>query len=429
MSERHPLVSDATISISEEVHRNKKAVVCCVGWSACAAVCGALFWLYFVLLNAMSSQAIDGLLVMNVTRQDEFCERPPRSLEELHKTFRIAGCEYLSDRTDEELKTCGEPCYSYDFLKEMQEFSKAHPGEVVKYKSRHQEGILDTELAGWWLPSPSAGNGRTPTIVMQHGFKSNANKYRQQVAAFLLRKMGFSVLINNFRDHCYSKNTTQRIYQWGYSYPYDLLGAWDYAVKDLDNKLGGALAKEKVGIMGYSKGAYTALNAVGLEGDIPGVWADSPPSSMRDILAYNAQLAVGGASSLASAVVAPFLDNAMSAVLTYASEYKVDPTENEPMTSLPMGPSTKRPVQLVRNTKDAFTIPQWGEALEDFLGGHQDKYETSVQVYDEVCEGKFGTEDHCADHLRDSEGYSKLLCDFWTKALNLDASFCAKKGQ
>mmetsp|Transcript_20022 Transcript_20022/g.36134 ORF Transcript_20022/g.36134 Transcript_20022/m.36134 type:complete len:435 (+) Transcript_20022:59-1363(+) len=430
MAEREPLVPEATVTISEEARRNSKAVVCCVGWSACLVVCAGLFYLYFVLLNIFSSAAIEGLLVLNETSVDEFCELPPRSLEQLTKTFRMPGCEYLSDRTDEELKTCGEPCYSGEFLKEMQEFNKANPGEVVKYKSRHQEGFEDAELGGWWMPAPTKGSSRAPTIVMQSGFSSNSNKYRQQVAAFQLRKMGFSVLMNNFRDHCYSKNTSQRIYQWGYSYPYDVLGAWDYAVNDPDGKLGGKLAKEKVGLMGFSKGGYTVLNCFGLEGDVPGVWADSPPITLREVLAYSAQQKLseyGVPPVIAAGMVKPFIDNAMSAVLTYASEYEVDPQEHEPMAVLPQGPPTKRPIQLVRNVHDELVISAWGEELEEFLGGQQDKYETSVKVYDEICEGQLSTEDHCADHLRDREGYSELLCNFWTKAFKLEDSFCAGK--
>lgn len=36
------------------------------------------------------------------------------------------------------------------------------------------------------------------------GFQSNSNEFRQQFIAFILRSLGYDVLLNNFRDHCYS---------------------------------------------------------------------------------------------------------------------------------------------------------------------------------------------------------------------------------
>merc|ERR1739848_773185 len=73
--------------------------------------------------------------------------------------------------------------------------------------------------------------------------------------------MGFSVLLNNIRGVGYSENTTAGITTWGYAYHFDLLGAWDYLKQDPDSILGGQLPASKVGIMGFSMGAFITLNA------------------------------------------------------------------------------------------------------------------------------------------------------------------------
>lgn len=44
--------------------------------------------------------------------------------------------------------------------------------------------------------------------------------------------------------------------EWGNAYPYDLLGAWDFA-------RAGAGGDAQVGLVGLSKGGFTALNAMG----------------------------------------------------------------------------------------------------------------------------------------------------------------------
>ncbi len=37
------------------------------------------------------------------------------------------------------------------------------------------------------------------------GFQENSNGFRQQFVAFILRSLGYDVLLNNFRDRCYSE--------------------------------------------------------------------------------------------------------------------------------------------------------------------------------------------------------------------------------
>merc|ERR1712157_321169 len=103
--------------------------------------------------------------------------------------------------------------------------------------------------------------------------------------AHFLRSMGYSVLINNLRDHGYSNPSQKHLQEWGDAYTYDLLGAWDYLASDPDGTLGGPLPSRKVGLMGQSKGGFLTLNAFGLESQVPAAWVDSPAYTPRAVFA------------------------------------------------------------------------------------------------------------------------------------------------
>ena len=122
--------------------------------------------------------------------------------------------------------------------------------------------------------------------------RGNNNHCGVQMTCFLLRTMGFSCLAPSVRDFGLSGPSTHpNVVTWGYvpwpvnsldspgaqDYHLDLLGAWDYAVADPDDLLGGTLEEDQVGIMGFSKGGYGAAIAMGLEPRISAAWIDSAP--------------------------------------------------------------------------------------------------------------------------------------------------------
>lgn len=205
------------------------------------------------------------------------------------------------------------PCYSDDWLQEIIDFNEnhEHPGQIVRYKNRAGKGEQDkdiqmVELGGWLLPAATNSLGR---IVVQHGFTSNSNKMRQLAMGVMFRQLGFDVLMNNFRDHCYSDDSKARVTEWGHAYPYDLLGAVDYMRKDPDNKLGGAVENSKVGIMGISMGAFTAVNAFGMDSDVPAAWVDAPPSTPKSVFANGGKHAM-----TAMGIPAPYINMLLDTV-------------------------------------------------------------------------------------------------------------------
>jgi len=291
----------------------------------------------------------------------------------------------------------------------------------VSYNSRvDKEGKIFAEtvkLTGWFLPAPKH-NASTPRIVLQHGFKSNSNMHRTQFFAYQLRKLGFSVLVNNFRDHCYSADTKVRVNQWGHAGPYDTLGAWDYAVNDPDSVFGGPIDAKFVGVLGFSMGAFTTVSLFGLEARVPAVWVDAPPFDPK------AGFAMGFASGLAdkrAGLLAPILINPVWANIKEAAKAKgVDLDENTPAKTLPKGPDTKRPIFWVGNKDDTVVAYEDGAKLRAVL----DKYPKKYEYHGWHLKGKCNGKDHCEDHIRIPDEYEAKMCTFWAGVFGLEESSC-----
>lgn len=204
----------------------------------------------------------------------------------------------------------------------------------------------------------------------------------------------------------------------GDAYPYDTLGAWDYARMDPDGVLGGEMETSKVGVMGFSKGAFTTLNVFGLEGDVPAVWVDSPPFTPKVVFAHGAEkeMAGMGIAFVAPLLITPVWDN----VEAEAASKGVDLNKNLPEKVLPAAPDKQRPIFVTSNVQDD-TVPI-GEMdrLLALLADYPEKYSVSKWVNDGTCNG----DDHCVDHIRLFDEYSKKACDFWKPALGLSDDFC-----
>jgi len=87
----------------------------------------------------------------------------------------------------------------------------------------------------------------------------------------------------NLRGHGSAEASSHGRKGWA-EFPFDTLGAWDYVVKDPENKLGGARDASQVGIMGFSMGGITAASAFGLEPKAPALWLDGALFDPLDLL-------------------------------------------------------------------------------------------------------------------------------------------------
>jgi len=138
-------------------------------------------------------------------------------------------------------------------------------------------------LSSWWIPSDVSADA--PAVVIVHGLNSCKKASDILLAAGMLHRHGFSVLIFDMRNH--GDSTVQNGRYGGGTKEYrDALGAWDWVV----NTRG--IAPAHVGMMGFSLGAATALIAVGEEPRVPAMWEDS---SYADVgVAIRAELARNG---------------------------------------------------------------------------------------------------------------------------------------
>lgn len=378
----------------------------------CATLLGAAL---LAIQKYISNMAVEQMVTIDESQVRDGCES---GLDLANMTYNLwwPGCGYVTEQgqvNDE----CALPCFSPTLLQEMDTFNKAHPGKKVTYMSRSSPDIEDVQLTGWWLPAPSA-NEYTPRIMLQHGFKENSNMFRQQLMAYLLRSVGFSVLVNNVRDHGYSANSSTHVVEWGHSYHYDTLGAWDYAVSDPDGHLGGAVEPAMVGLMGFSKGAFTVMNALGNEGGVPGAWLDSGPSQPKVVFANGAARVM---QDLGLGLLAPMMINgAWRTVVHEASVKGADLAIHIPATELPRGPQTARPVYVVGNEQDGTVPIEETLAVAELFRQMPEQYDLKgVWISkDTDCHGST----HCIDHLANSGEYTQRVCEFWVGVFGTHAS-------
>jgi|SRR5579859_1084618 len=141
--------------------------------------------------------------------------------------------------------------------------------DTVRIPSR-TPGLM---LAGWYVP----GDPAAPAIVLTHGLSSCKCEGAVIVAAGMLHRNGFNVLLYDLRNHGQSDRDDGRTAMGNKEY-LDVLGAWDWltTVK--------GFPPERVGLYGASLGAGTTLIAFGQEPRIAAAFVDSPFSDLRQLI-------------------------------------------------------------------------------------------------------------------------------------------------
>lgn len=395
-----------------------------VGCLACLGV--TLAAVYYGALHVLTGMAVDGFLTIKDSQVEEYCGKDQNlNMANITENLWWPGCGLIKGKMEDFDKQCPkddnghQKCIKTSNMEEVDAFNTKYPGTLVKYKTRPHKAengkdIEVVDLVGWWLPAPGH-NKDTPRIVLQHGFTANSNKHRYMYFAFLLRKLGYSVLSNNLRDHCYSGDSKAHIVQWGHAYPFDTLGAWDYARTDPDGKLGGALSASKVGVAGMSMGGFITNNVFGLEGDVPGVWVDSPPFTPETGFAWGLKntLAKMGAPGF----IADIFASPVWAGVEAAGQAKgVDIMENLPEKNLPKGPDTKRPIFWSGNKDDDTVAFADGAMLAKVIKKYPKKY--NLQTWEQAGDCNGGA--HCEDHIRNPQEYLSKMCKFWKALFGTD---------
>lgn len=373
--------------------------------------------IYLLLLSFVTGRGEQDLLIINEESVNAFC-LPGLTMANLPTHSWWPGCGAVRSLAD--FDGCERPCFEAVTIRRMQEFNAKYPGKLVTYSSRGNEFLKTVKLTGWWLPAPNisgSAKGEMPTrIVVQHSVGDNSNSFRMQLTAYMLRSLGFSVLLNNLRDHCYSEDSDAHLMGWGHSYPFDVLGAWDYARNDPDGELGGALPAGKVGMMGYSVGAYVTAIAFGLEKEVPAAWIDSSPFRPENVFLGRESFGVGP-------LTGTLLSQAWSMLKGRAEGRGVHIDQHLPEEVLPQGPDTQRHIGWVHNKQDSTVHFSDAEHLVELVEGLPRKYTVTKFVTEGSCHG----EAHAVDNLRLFNEYAARLCSFWTDALGVSSSGCLGK--
>jgi uncharacterized protein len=159
------------------------------------------------------------------------------------------------------------------------------PVEAVRFAA--EDGI---SIAGWFVPCP----GATRAAVLLHG--ARRNRLENVARARLLREHGYAVLLYDARS-CGESGGDMPTF--GFLEPKDLLGALDY--------LRGR-GFHQFGLIGFSQGGVTILNAAGSLRELCWVVLECTPSDLRLTFEHDMRNAYGALGGLCSSLVEPLLE-------------------------------------------------------------------------------------------------------------------------
>ena len=149
------------------------------------------------------------------------------------------------------------------------------PYENVAFSPRGDEWN-DIVLRGWLIEAEKlAGQEDELTVMLVHGLNRNRTGDNALELANRLFDRGFNVLLFDIRGH--GESDGERLSA-GYFEKWDVLGAYDFLVQR-------GASPGKVGLLGWSLGAGTALLAAAEEPAIKAVVADSSFADVHDLIA------------------------------------------------------------------------------------------------------------------------------------------------
>lgn len=141
--------------------------------------------------------------------------------------------------------------------------------ENIRFPAR----VDKLSLSGWLIPAASKTN---EIVIEAHGYRGNrVLDHPSLPTAKSLHDAGFSVMMFDFRDEGDSPGKEVSVGEYEVR---DLLGAVDYAK---------SLGYTNIGVIGYSMGASTALEATAEDADVKATIADSPFANLQTYLDAN----------------------------------------------------------------------------------------------------------------------------------------------
>lgn len=144
----------------------------------------------------------------------------------------------------------------------------------VTFPSRDSQPVT---ISGFYVAAQGVDPARAPAVIIVHGINDCKRRAFVLTAGGMLNKHGFNVLMIDMRNHGDSMVTNGRVAAGSVEYR-DVLGAWDWLVNEKH------IPPAKIGIMGFSMGAGTAMITAGQEPRVAAVWEDSGYGALDKIL-------------------------------------------------------------------------------------------------------------------------------------------------
>jgi dipeptidyl aminopeptidase/acylaminoacyl peptidase len=234
-------------------------------------------------------------------------------------------------------------------------------------------------LAGWYIPSHNGA-----TIILCHGL--GTNRADMLLQAVLLAEHGYGSLLFDFRAHGESEG---EMVTYGYGEADDVLAAVDYLLARPD------VDPQRIGILGGSLGAATAIHAAARSTHLRAVVAESAFTSLEDEVASSFK----AFSGLPAFPFAPFT----VAFAQWQTGLRI--SEVRPIDDIPS--IAPRPVFIIHGTDDELIPAEQGLRLYEAAGEPKELWMVEMMGHGSAL-GIFPDE------------YEKRVIGFFDKALGVD---------
>lgn len=199
------------------------------------------------------------------------------------------------------------------------------------------------ELTAWFIPPPMNSDGAT--LIFVHGYGGNRGGLLPQAA--LLMEQGYGALLIDLRNHGDSEGDRTTF---GWLEVQDVQGALDYLLMRPE------VNASRIGVVGESLGASTAIRAAALEPDIRAVVAQAAFSSLEDNVAEGVQRLTG---------LPPF---PFAPLVLYFAEQEAGGRIGLVRPVNEIGAIAPRPILLMHGTDDPFIDVSNSQRLYDAAG-------------------------------------------------------------
>jgi hypothetical protein len=176
--------------------------------------------------------------------------------------------------------------------------------QEVSFPSRPDERFPSVTIRAWWIPATTTD---APAVILVHGRDSCRKDWNVLIPAAMLHRAGFATLAIDLRNQGasdLSKGLTQGRYYGGLVEYRDVLGAWDWLIRQH------GLTAPQIGLFGTSMGAATVIFTAAHEPRIAAVWADSSFADAEQRVAEEISQRFGAPMSMvapAGGIVAPLV--------------------------------------------------------------------------------------------------------------------------